>query len=114
MTQLFLRIVAAAMLSVMVAAGAGTICLLPASTAHSHMAGCHSAPAPFHPQPADYRCCLTRHPLALLTNVFSPRPASHRPAAEAIDFLAAARASDGFSSAITPSGSPPDTLILRI
>ena len=120
MTQLFSRIVfsriiAMALLSTMVAAGAGATCLLPAAAAHSSMTGCHSSRIPANPQPADYRCCLRRHPSALLTNTFSPRsPMQGLEASDAIDVPAAASDSGRFPIAITPSGAPPRFTTLRI
>jgi hypothetical protein len=69
---------------------------------------------PSHPQPADYRCCLTRHPSALLTNIFSPRPALQALEAGIIHVMAAASDGDAFPAVIVPSGVPPGVATLRI
>jgi len=82
------------------------------------MGECHSgrtpARVPSHPQPADYRCCVKGDPAALLTNVFSPRPALQALKADAIPVLGAAGRGVGFPSSIDPTGGPPGVLILRI
>lgn len=112
--QRFSRFIAIALLNTMVAAGAGTMCLWPALAAHSPAAGCHSSQVPSPPQPADYRCCMGGYSSALLTNIFSPRPALQTVEAGAIHALVAANEADGFAAPFTPINGPPGFLILRI
>ena len=85
MAQPFSRMIAIALLSAMVGVGAGVVCLLPASAAPTHTAGCHPVRVPSDPQPADYRCCVGRHASALTTAVFSPRPAVESVETDATD-----------------------------
>jgi hypothetical protein len=105
----FPQIVAVALLSTIVAAGAGTMCLLPAWTAPFHAAGCHPARVPTNQQPADYRCCAGRHYSALLTDIFSAPPALQPREADAIH-IPAPLTSDNLSPT-SPPGScrPPGT-----
>ncbi|MGA8214507.1 MAG: hypothetical protein WB799_13000 [Candidatus Sulfotelmatobacter sp.] len=113
MNRLFPHIVAVALLSTMLAATAGTMCLLPASAAHSPTAGCHPAGVPATPQPADYRCCVS-HPSALLTGIFSLRPALQALEADTVDVPVAVSYSDAFPTALAGSSGPPGALILRL
>jgi hypothetical protein len=106
--------IAIALLSVMVAAGAGTILWLPASAVPAHSAGCHPVRVPSVPQRADYLCCVGRHASALTTGVFSPRPAVQAVEADATDPAFVANESDAFPTLFAPSGGPPGILILRI
>ena len=113
MTQSFARIVAVTMLGAILAAAVGAMCLMPAMAQHSSMAACHSAPAPSPTQHADYRCCVNRHPSALVTSLFSLRPAVGPFEPDTIHILVA---SDLVASPIMQahSSSPPPVLILRI
>jgi len=110
----FPQIIAVALLSTMVAAAAGTMCLLPTSAAHSPAAGCHPAGVPATPQPADYRCCASRHPSALLTGIFSLRPALQALEADTVHVLVAVSDRDASPTALAGSSGPPGTLILRL
>jgi len=104
------RVVAVILLGVLVAASAGTMCSRAAAAEPSHSAGCHPGPAPSNPQPADYRCCASRHRSALTTGIFSPRPALQALDAAAIGVPIAA-SSDGPLPAFSwPSGGPPRRL----
>jgi hypothetical protein len=100
-----------------VIAGAGTMCLLPAASVQPSATGCHPVPHSSHsshPQPADYRCCVSRHPAALVTTFFSPRPAMQPCPADAIDLLLTAIESDSVPPTIAASGGPPGAFILRV
>jgi hypothetical protein len=90
------------------------MCLLPASAAPLHHAGCHPARVPASPQPADYRCCVGRHPSALLAGIFSPRPVLQIVATQTINISVAA--SSGYVTLESSSnrGGPPGVLNLRI
>ena len=114
MTPLFSRIgfpqiVGLVLLGAMVAAGAGTICLLPVSAPPLHSAGCHPSRVPANPQPADFRCCVSRHPSALPTNIFLPRPALLPLRDGRIAVLAARSSGNPSSTALAGSSSPPAT-----
>jgi hypothetical protein len=112
MTQPFSRIVAVALLGVMVAAAAGTICLVPGA-AHPVMTGCHHR-IPSHPQPADYRCCVGRH-ASLPSAIFSVHPAAQvLEGSDAIILSAAAGDSNVVSTVMASSSGPPGVLVLRI
>jgi len=73
------RIVISILLCTLAAGVAESACLLPAAAARSmlpaSMSGCHHSRVPSPSRPADYRCCMNRHPAALMAKVFSPRPA---------------------------------------
>jgi len=112
--QPFSRILAIALLATMVAAGAGATCLLSVSAAPARSPGCHPARVPSQPQPGDYRCCVSLHPSALLTSIFTPRPALQPFLADAIDPLVTACESRAFPSEVAPSGGPPGFTTLRI
>ena len=113
MTQSFARIIAMTMLGAIVAAGVGAMCLMPAMAQHSSMAACHSTPKPSPPKHSEYRCCVNRDASALVTSLFSLRPAVGRFEADTIQLLVAG---DRVASSITQdhSSSPPPVLILRI
>ena len=113
MTQSFARIVAVAMLGAIVAAGLGAMCLMPAMAQRSSMVACHSAPESSPLQHSEYRCCVNRHSSALVTSLFSLRPAVGRFEPDTIQIQVA---SDLVASSITQahSSSPPPVLILRI
>jgi hypothetical protein len=108
------RIVALALLGAVMVTAAGASCLMPAASAHSSMAACHPVKTPSHPHPVDSRCCVSRLPSALLTSVFSPRPALPTLEPGAMQVLVAAQDRDAFPALIAPSGGPPGVLILRI
>lgn len=114
LTQFFSRLVAVALLGAILATGAGAVCLLPAASAHPSMAGCHPVRVPSPPQPADYRCCVSRHPAALLTNVVPPRPMLQPWQAAAVDVLVAANGENVFTAAMASSSGPPGVISLRI
>ena len=114
MAQPFSRMIAIALLSAMVAVGAGAICLLPAAAAPSHIAGCHPVRVPSAPPHADFLCCVGRHASALTTGVFSLRPAAHAVETNATDVVLVASDSKAFPTSVAPSGGPPGILILRI
>ncbi len=101
------------MLGAIVAAGVGAMCLMPAMAQHSSMAACHSTPKPSPPKHSEYRCCVNRDASALVTSLFSLRPAVGRFEADTIQLLVAG---DRVASSITQdhSSSPPPVLILRI
>ncbi|MGA2643339.1 MAG: hypothetical protein ABSF15_01410 [Candidatus Sulfotelmatobacter sp.] len=102
-----------ALLGVTFVAGAGASCLLPAGTAHSPMVGCHSG-RPSRPQPADYKCCVSRHHSTLLANIFSPRPAIDAAPADVTEAPVAATEGSLFLPTIPRSAGPPGVFILRI
>jgi hypothetical protein len=108
------RIVALAVVGVMVATCVGMACLLPVSAALSPTTACHSAPVPSHSHPGDYRCCVSRHPSALPMNVFSPRPALQVVESDAVQIFQAARESNAVPSFFAASYSPPGVVILRV
>jgi hypothetical protein len=110
----FPQIVAVTLMSAIVAAGAGTICLLPASTAPLHTAACHPVPVPANQQPGDYRCCASRHPSALLTSFFSSRLGAPTIVAYAVGASVAPSGGDAILTVASRPGSPPGVLILRI
>ena len=131
MAQSFSRIIAIAMLGTMVAAGAGTMCLLPAMAQSSSssssssvsaastpssvpVSGCHAPRVPSHPQSADYRCCVGRHSSALLTKIFPSRPALQILEFRAADVPVAASDADFSANTSIPSDGSPGILILRI
>jgi len=110
------RIVAVVLLGVMVAATAGPICLSPVlrySNAHSSMAGCQHAPIPSRPQPADYRCCISRHPVGLAAKVSSPLPVM-QPVQASFCPVSVAVACNAFPVVAVSPGSPPGVVTLRI
>jgi hypothetical protein len=110
----FPQIVGLVLLGAMVAAGAGTICLLPVPAAPLHSAGCHPSRVPANPQPADFRCCVSRHPSALTTSVFSTRPGMQTSAAYTVGASVVPSYGDAILAATSRPGSPPGVLILRI
>ena len=89
------RIVIAVLLCTMAAAVVEGACLLPAAASHSmlpsSMAGCHHSKVPSPSRPADYRCCISRHPSALVAKVFSPRPEIQLVEAVAIPLFVASK-----------------------
>jgi hypothetical protein len=110
----FSQIVTVVLLGVMVTTNAAAMCLRLGASMHAPSAACHHSSVPSNPQSADYRCCASRHPSALLTNV-SSRPALHSlEAADAGQLPVHAGDSDAFPPAIAPSTGPPGILILRI
>ncbi|HKN17119.1 MAG TPA: hypothetical protein VJX47_09260 [Candidatus Sulfotelmatobacter sp.] len=116
MSKFFSQLVAMMVLGAVVAGGAGVICVV-SSSAHSSssMAGCHPGQMPSQPHPADYRCCLSRHAVPLVTSVVSPqRPALQALEASVTPVLAAANEGPAFLPAIAPSGGPPGVVALRI
>jgi hypothetical protein len=97
-----------------VSGSAGAACFLPAA-AQSSISHCHQ-PARHQesPQPANYKCCASGRLPALITGVFSPRPAvliqrvtGNLPVEEA-NWLC-----DALTLAVS-SSSPPGILPLRI
>ncbi|MGD1024580.1 MAG: hypothetical protein ABR880_17470 [Candidatus Sulfotelmatobacter sp.] len=115
MSKLFSQLVAMMLLGAVVAAGAGVVCVVSASThSSSSMTGCHGSEKPSHPHPADYRCCLSRHAVPLVTSVVTPRPALQGLRADVTPVLAAANDRAVFLPAIAPSGGPPGVVVLRI
>jgi hypothetical protein len=113
--QPFSRIVTALLLGTMFASVVGTMCLLPASPVPSHTAGCHhSSRFPTRPQPADYQCCIGRHPVALLTGIFSPPAALQPLAGETVHLLVPSLNSNASAFIAAPSGGPPNVISLRI
>jgi hypothetical protein len=117
-TSIISRIVIAVLLCTMAAAVAESACLLPAAAAQSmlpsSMAGCHHSRVPSPSRPADYRCCMNRHPSALVAKVFSPRPGVQPVDTGAIRLFVAAKHLDPSLSAVAPSVIPPGFLTLRI
>ncbi len=109
----FPQIVALALLSITVAAAAGTVCLLPAAAAPVSTEGCHHGRAPANQHPVDYRCCLSRHPSAILTSAFSPQPAPRAQDVFRVGMVAASSDAVPVIS-FTSSSSPPVYPILRI
>jgi hypothetical protein len=107
------RIVAVALLSAIVVTGAGA-CSIPASTMHPAMGECHHEQIPSQGQPGDYRCCVARHPSALLTPIFLPPAAVQAKAADAIHTIVAASDCAAPPNAMAPSGESPGIVILRI
>jgi hypothetical protein len=117
--QFYSRMIAIALLGAMIAAGAGTMCLLPAMAQYAASSvpattGCHSPHAPSHPQSADYRCCVGGHSSALLTKIFTPQPALRSLDSNAPDVLVAANDVAAPANASGSSDSLPGILILRI
>jgi hypothetical protein len=110
-TKLFSQLVAMMVLGTVVAAGAEAMCAL--SAAHAPMAGCHPMQVPTHPHPVDYRCCMGRHAVPLVTKMVSPRPALQVLEADAKPILASAN-DDPIFPAILPTAGPPGVLVLRI
>jgi hypothetical protein len=102
------------LLGVALAAGAGTLCFLPAVSAPALSSGCHSAPVPMNPQPAGYQCCTGRHASALLTDVFTPGPVLQARAAEVLRFTEASDSSETFRGIPALSNGHPGALVLRI
>ena len=110
------RIVTALLLGTMFAGVVGTMCLLPASAAlyGTPGSGCHHRThTPLHPQPADYRCCVSRHAPAVITYVFSPRPML-RMLSAAVHVPVSEWGGDSVPAAEALLGSPPDVRVLRI
>jgi len=123
--------IAIALLGTMVAAGAGTVCMLPAMAQHvassvsstsssisapasAPVTRCHSPRVPSHPQSADYRCCVGGHSSALLTRIFSSRPALPPLKLSVTNMFVAAGDADVLANASPLSDSPPGIFILRI
>jgi hypothetical protein len=113
------RILAVALLGVMLASTAGAVCLLP--TAHSGMMGCHSSqspslPRPGHSQPGHSSCCRRSVPLAFLANVSPVRA----PLFAVVDdnvhkhVVLPAENRNELSAEFLFSGGPPRILSLRI
>jgi hypothetical protein len=111
--KFFSQLVAMMLLVTLIAAGAGAFCVLSAAT-HPAMAECHPSQMPSHPQPADYRCCLSRHAVPLVTNVVSPRPVLEAVEAQATPVLVGTRDGPEFFPSIAPSSRPPGIVVLRI
>jgi len=114
MSRMAFRIVAVALVSAIVVTGAGALCFIPASTTHTAMGGCHHGQIPSQEQPGDYRCCVTRHPSALLTSTFLLPAAVQAKAADTIHALAEASYWAAPPIVMAPSGGSPGIVILRI
>ncbi|MGA9553243.1 MAG: hypothetical protein WBR30_13425, partial [Candidatus Sulfotelmatobacter sp.] len=111
MSRLFSQLVAVMVLGTVVAASAGAMCVVPA--AHAPMIGCHHPmQVPLGPHPADYRCCMSRYAVPLVTNAVSPRPALDGLPLVATPLLAAASNDSVFISTILPSSGPPGVFVL--
>lgn len=112
------RIVIAALLCTMAAAVVEGVCLLPAAAAHStlspSMTGCRHSKVPSPSRPADYRCCMNRHPSALVAKIFSPRPEMQPVETDAIPLFVATKGVDDSCSPLATSIIPPGFLTLRI
>jgi hypothetical protein len=67
-----------------------------------------------NPKPADYRCCVSGHPSALLTNFFSFSPAAQMVAADVAGASLCPSGGDAILTVASPPGGPPGVLNLRI
>lgn len=84
---------------------------------HQRLGGCHEqAPPTPAPTPADYKCCLAGHGLAIVQESAAPRPVQLY-VAPATHFIPASAPVTGATSLRSPlslSGDPPGVTPLRI
>jgi hypothetical protein len=113
------QLVTASVVIAMLVSSAGATCVLSLTAVHVPAVACHHARVPSNsssnPQPADHQCCTSNHRSALVSRIFSPRPALQPvKVVNAFRLLADARERSAFSDAPWRSGGPAFGLILRI